>query len=83
MEIVLSLQIEALDESGYVATCDDLPGLVAQGRTIAKTTEIAQDEARKLIESYKEYGDLLPSAVSKFKTKDLKQVNIKMPISAA
>ncbi len=52
--------MEALDEAGYVATSADLPGLVAQGRTIAETVEIAHDVARKLFESYEEHGDPLP-----------------------
>ena len=59
-EKIIQLQIEPLTEGGYLATSDDLPGLVAQGRTIAETTEIAQDVARKLIESYIEHGDPLP-----------------------
>jgi predicted RNase H-like HicB family nuclease len=41
----------------------ELPGLVAQGRTIAETMEIAQDIARKLIESYIEFGDPLPDEI--------------------
>ena len=40
-----------------MATSEYLQGLVAQGRTIAETMEIAQDVARKLIESYIEHGD--------------------------
>ncbi len=80
MEIILSLQIEALDEGGYLATCNDLPGLVAQGRTIAETTEIAQDVARKLIESYKEHGDPLPPFLSGPQANDLKHIDIKMPV---
>jgi predicted RNase H-like HicB family nuclease len=36
---------------------------VAQGRTIAETLEIAQDVARRLIESYIEHGDPLPPVV--------------------
>ncbi|HEB64977.1 MAG TPA: type II toxin-antitoxin system HicB family antitoxin [Chloroflexi bacterium] len=59
-EIILNLHIEPLEEGGYLATSDDLPGLIAQGRTIAETVEIAQDVARKLIESYVEHGDPLP-----------------------
>jgi predicted RNase H-like HicB family nuclease len=58
--VLLDLHIEELDEGGFLATSDDLPGLVAQGRTIAETLEIAQDVARKLIESYRERGDELP-----------------------
>ena len=56
----MSLQIEKLDEGVYLATSDTLQGLVAEGRTIAETMEIAQDVARKIIESYIEHGDPLP-----------------------
>ena len=59
-ERMIQLQVEPLDEGGYLATSDDLPGLVAQGRTIAETIESAQDVARKLVESYIEHGDPLP-----------------------
>jgi predicted RNase H-like HicB family nuclease len=59
-EILLPVRIEALPEGGYLATSDDLPGLVAQGRTIAETLEIAQDVARRLVESYRDQGDNLP-----------------------
>lgn len=62
-ETIIRLQIEALPEGVYLATSNDLPGLVAQGRTIAETVEIAQDVARRLIESLREHGDPLPSAV--------------------
>jgi predicted RNase H-like HicB family nuclease len=64
-EIFLKLHLEALEEGGYVATSSDLPGLVAQGRTLAETVEIAHDVARKLIESYEEHGDPLPIVIRK------------------
>ncbi len=59
-EVFITLHIEALAEGGYVATSSDLPGLVAQGRTLSETIEIAHDVARKLIDSYEEHGDPLP-----------------------
>ena len=34
-----------------MATSDDVQGLIAQGRTIAETIEIARDVAKKLIEA--------------------------------
>jgi predicted RNase H-like HicB family nuclease len=40
-----------LPEGFYLATSDDIQGLVAQGGTVAETIEIARDVARKLIES--------------------------------
>ena len=52
-EFFLELQVESLDRGGYVATSRDFPGLVAQGRTLAETLEIAQDVARKLVVSVK------------------------------
>lgn len=62
-EILLGIHVEALPEGGFLATSTELPGLVAQGRTVAETLEIAQDVARKLVESYIEHGDELPSAL--------------------
>lgn len=64
-EILISIQIADLPEGGFLATSDQLPGLVAQGRTVGETLEIAQDVARKLIESYYEHGDELPESIRK------------------
>lgn len=54
MEQIVNLHIEKLPEGVYLATSDDLPGLVAQGRTVSETVEIARDVARKLIEAREE-----------------------------
>ena len=59
-EMVFSVHLEKLQEGYYLATSHDLPGLVAQGRTINETLEIARDVARKLIESYREHKGKLP-----------------------
>lgn len=64
MEQVISIQVEELEEGGYLATSEDLPELLAQGRTVAETLEIAQDVARKLLESYLAHGDPLPDALA-------------------
>lgn len=48
MEKIVNIHIEKLPEGFYLATSDNLQGLVAQGRTIAKTIEIARDVAKKL-----------------------------------
>lgn len=54
MEKIAKLHIEKLPEGVYLATSDDIPGLVAQGRTITETLEIARDVARKLLEAQSE-----------------------------
>ena len=51
MERIINLHIEKLPEGIYLATSDDVQGLVAQGRTIWETIEIARDVARKLLEA--------------------------------
>ena len=63
-EVIVSLQLEELEDGGYVATSNEVPGLVAQGRTVAETVEIAQDVARKLVESWLEHGEELPPALA-------------------
>lgn len=67
-EYRLHLQIRRVENGQYLATSDDLSGLVAQGRTVAETVEIAQDVARKLIESYREHGDVLPKGLQALNT---------------
>ena len=47
-EYRLRLQIRRLDTGEYLATSEDLPGLVTQGRTLAEAIEISQDVAKKL-----------------------------------
>lgn len=50
-ERIIHLHIERLPEGVYLATSNDIQGLVAQGRTIAETLEIARDIAKKLLEA--------------------------------
>ncbi len=54
MEKIVKIHIEKLPEGLYLATSDAIQGLIAQGRTIAETLEIAKDVAKKLIEAQSE-----------------------------
>ncbi|HEC12264.1 MAG TPA: DUF1902 domain-containing protein [Acidiferrobacteraceae bacterium] len=54
MEQIANLHIEKLPKGVYLATCEDIPGLVAQGCTITETLEIARDVAKKLLEAQAE-----------------------------
>ena len=51
MERIVNLQIEKLPEGVYLATSDNVQGLVVQGNSIIETIEIAKDAAKKLIEA--------------------------------
>ena len=64
MERAINIHIEKLPEGVYLATSDDLQGLVAQGRTVAETLEIARDVARKLIEAQSDVN--LPPLADRF-----------------
>jgi predicted RNase H-like HicB family nuclease len=54
MEQIIRIHIERLPEGVYLGTSEDIQGLVAQGRTVAETMEIARDVARRLLEAQDE-----------------------------
>jgi len=58
MEQIINLHIEKLPEGIYLATSDDISGLIVQGRTITETLEIARDVAKKLLEAQAEHHQL-------------------------
>jgi predicted RNase H-like HicB family nuclease len=53
MEKIINIHIEKLPEGYYLATSENIQGLVAQGRTVTETLEIARDVAKKLLEAQK------------------------------
>ena len=63
MERIINLHIEKLPEGVYLATSDDIQGLIAQGRTIAEVMEIARDVARRLLEAQEENQQEIPMPV--------------------
>ena len=74
-EYKLPLQITKVENGQFLAVSESFPGLVAQGRTVAETVEIAQDVARKLIESYREHGDPLPEGLQAM-DRDVVELNV-------
>ena len=54
MELAIQVQIEELPEGLFLATSEELSGLVAQGRTVAEALEIARDVTRRLLEARRE-----------------------------
>ena len=77
-EVLLAVRVERLPEGVFLVTSDELPGLVAQGRTVSEALEIAQDVARNLVESYREHGDELPPALRASPTTS---VDLRIPVS--
>ncbi len=80
-EIMVNIQIEPLENGEYLATSEELDGLIAQGRTVAETIEIARDVARKLIEAHIAHGDPLPESVQRALEAGNSGVTVLIPVS--
>ena len=78
-EHLIPISIEPLEKGGYLATSSDLQVLIAQGSTIAETIEIAEDVARKIIESQIEHNDFIPESLI-FSPEQDHKFNTKIPV---
>lgn len=78
-EATIRLHIESLDEGGFLATSPDVPGLVAEGRSVTEATEIAQGLARKMAESCVEHGDPLPRALASIQDRNV-EIDLLVPV---
>ena len=79
-EATIRLRIERLAGGGFLATSPDVPGLVAEGRSVAEATEIAQGLARKIAESCIEHGDPLPPALTRLQERET-GLDLLVPVS--
>jgi predicted RNase H-like HicB family nuclease len=79
-EAAIRLQVEPLDEGGFLATSPDVPGWVAEGRSVSEAAEIAQGLARKIAESCIEHGDPLPGSLANLPEKALR-IELLVPVS--
>lgn len=64
MERIINIHIEKLPEGLYLATSGEVQGLVAQGRTITETLEIARDVAKKLLEAQDDKFDIRANIIT-------------------
>ena len=60
----IRLQIEPLDEGGFVATSPDVPGLVAEARSVEEVTELAYALCHDIAACCRDHGDPLPPALA-------------------
>lgn len=80
-EIVLNVKLESLAEGGFLATSSDLPGLVVQGRTRAEAIELAQANARILIEVYLSENLPLPAVLRRALKRKQRTVTVPVPVA--
>ena len=79
-EATIRLHIEKLAGGRFLATSVDVPGLVAEGRSVAEAAEIAQGLARKIAESCVEHGDPLPPALTDLAERET-ELDLMVPVS--
>ncbi|VAX17875.1 hypothetical protein MNBD_NITROSPINAE04-2734 [hydrothermal vent metagenome] len=80
-EAAIRLHIERLDEGGFLATSPDVPGLVAEGRSVTEAVEIAQGLARKIVESCMDNGDPIPPALERIVGENNASIDLLVPVS--
>ena len=54
MELAIRLHIEKLPEGPFLATSDDLQGLIVQADSMSETIELAKSVAKTLLECHRE-----------------------------
>ena len=79
-EVAIRFYIEPLEEGGFLVTSPDVPGLIAEGRSLVEATEIAQGLARKIAESCIEHGDPIPEVLTTL-SEDKSGVDLLVPVS--
>jgi predicted RNase H-like HicB family nuclease len=65
-KVLIPVQVESLDEGGYLATCDAIQGCHAEGDSVAEALENLEDVAKALLEVQKEDGVPLPAGLEEF-----------------
>lgn len=60
---ILPVEIQSLEEGGYLAKSPDLPGLLVQAETVEEVISLAPGVAQALIESMREKGVALPQTL--------------------
>ncbi len=80
-EVVLNVKLQELEEGGFLATSSELPGLVVQGRTRVEAMELAQANARILMELYLSEKLPLPPALRRAFKRRTRLVNMALPVS--
>ncbi|MCY4451017.1 MAG: type II toxin-antitoxin system HicB family antitoxin [Immundisolibacterales bacterium] len=79
-EAAIRVHIEPWEEGGFLATSPDVPGLVAEGRSVTEAAEIAQGLARKVAQSCIEHGDPLPRALASIPESAV-ELDLPVPVS--
>ena len=68
-DYVVKVKIQPLKEGGFLATCPELPGVLAEGRTIPEVIDYVEDVIRVAIDFMNEKKIPIPDAIKKTRNK--------------
>ena len=77
---LLKVEVEPLEEGGYLAICAAIQGCHAEGESVAEALENLEDVARVLLEVQKEDGVPLPSELEEFQPGTVIQAKLVVPV---
>ncbi len=64
-KLIIPVEIEPLEEGGYLAVCQAIQGCHAEGETVAEALDNLEDVARILLELRQEDGLPLPEGLER------------------
>ena len=79
---LLRVEVEPLEEGGYLATCPDLQGCHAEGETVAEALANVEDVARVIIELCLENGLPLPAELQDEQAPPLVRAELLVQVTA-
>ena len=80
-KLVIPVEIEALEEGGYLATCKAIQGCHAEGETVAEALDNLEDVARIILELMREDGLPLPEGLEPFEASTI--IKAQLVVTAA
>jgi predicted RNase H-like HicB family nuclease len=66
-KFVIPVEVEPLEEGGYLAVCELIQGCHAEGETVAEALDNLEDVARILLELQREDGLPPPKGLEEFR----------------
>jgi len=78
--LVLDVEVEALDEGGFLASCPAIQGCHAEGNTVGESIENLEDVARTFLELFSKQDWPMPRGLEEYKTRRHLAAQIVVPL---
>ena len=78
--VVVNVQVEALEEGGFLANCPAIQGCHAEGNTVAEALENLEDVARVILELRRQEDWPLPNGLEEFAPSRVLEAQLTVPL---